>query len=122
MDACPEATVADLFRALAHPVRLRLIQELSGGEECVCHLASVLGRPQPYVSQQLSALREAGLVEDRRDGQRVFYRLSNPVVPEVVSCATRAVGELPGLWPEGERGAALGCPCPKCCGAADARR
>jgi len=50
---------AKILRALAHPVRLRILDILARQEACVCHLEAVLKRPQPYVSQQLAALREA---------------------------------------------------------------
>ncbi|NOZ27492.1 MAG: winged helix-turn-helix transcriptional regulator [Chloroflexi bacterium] len=66
---------ARLFRALAHPARLRILDALRYGEECVCHLEALLGKPQAYVSQQLAVLREAGLVRDRKDGQRVYYAI-----------------------------------------------
>jgi DNA-binding transcriptional ArsR family regulator len=62
----------ELLRAVAHPVRLVILEVLSQDEECVCHLSYLLGRPQPYVSKQLAELREAGLVQDRRDGMRIF--------------------------------------------------
>ena len=57
---------AQLFRALSHPVRLRILDILSRQEACVCHLTAILGKRQPYVSQQLATLRDAGLVTARR--------------------------------------------------------
>ncbi len=77
----------ELFQVLAHPVRLRLLLALCGGEECVCVLTARLGRPQPYVSQQLAELRQAGLVVDRRDGRRIFYRLADARVCSVLVAA-----------------------------------
>jgi DNA-binding transcriptional ArsR family regulator len=69
--------VADLFKALAHPARLRILISLRYGEECVCHLETLLDKPQAYVSQQLAMLRAAGLVRDRKDGQRVYYAIAD---------------------------------------------
>ncbi|MGQ9681390.1 MAG: ArsR/SmtB family transcription factor [Anaerolineae bacterium] len=69
-----------LFQILAHPVRLRLLLALCGGEVCVCDLATRFDRPQPYISQQLAELRQAGLVADRREGRRIFYRLTDACV------------------------------------------
>lgn len=63
------------FKALAHPERLRLLDALRSGDACVCHLEALLGRPQAYVSQQLAVLRAAGLIRDRKEGQRVYYTI-----------------------------------------------
>ena len=68
------------FKALAHPVRLQILDMLRCGELCVCHIEAALGRRQAYVSQQLMILRESGLVEARKDGLQVYYRLVNPAV------------------------------------------
>lgn len=67
--------VSRLFRALGDETRLRIIALLSHGELCVCHLQDALELPQPNVSRQLGILRAAGLVEDRREGSWVYYRL-----------------------------------------------
>ena len=69
--------LAELLKALSHPVRLQILEVLDQeGEACVCHLESRLGQRQAYISQQLSKLREVGLVSDRRDGLNVFYALT----------------------------------------------
>jgi ArsR family transcriptional regulator len=68
-------TVSRLFRALGDETRLRIIALLSHGELCVCHLQEALGLSQPNISRQLGVLRAAGIVEDRRDGNWVYYRL-----------------------------------------------
>lgn len=101
---------AELLKALAHPVRLLLLDALTQSEECVCHLAFLLRRPQPYVSKQLAELREAGLVTDRRKRQRIFYRLAEPNVVALLSAA-RA---LSGRAQAGTRQSLPGCPCPRC--------
>ena len=69
--------VSRWFKALGHPERLRLLDALRSGDACVCHLEALLHRPQAYVSQQLATLREAGLIRDRKDGQRVYYTLTD---------------------------------------------
>jgi ArsR family transcriptional regulator len=96
---------ARLYRLLAHPARLRILDELRRDEACVCHLQAVLRRPQAYISQQLRVLREAGVVQDRKDGLLVYYRLADPQVG-------RLLEEM--LEPAGERTAPALCPCPKC--------
>ena len=67
---------ANLFKLLMHPVRLAILDALSHDDEaCVCHLEAVLHQRQAYISQQLMVLREAGLIDMRREGWNVYYRL-----------------------------------------------
>jgi DNA-binding transcriptional ArsR family regulator len=75
--APPEAfeKAADLLRALSHPVRLRIIELLGGGELCVKNLEETLEISQSSVSQHLTRLRYAGLIESERKGHLVCYRL-----------------------------------------------
>ncbi len=107
-----EEIQAEVLRAIAHPTRLRILQELVQEEECVCHLSALLDKPQPHVSQHLASLKEAGLVLDRRDAQRIYYR---PASPEI-GVLLRTVARLSGLAesPSGARHPVPGCPCPKC--------
>ena len=72
--------VAARFKALADEGRLALLSTLQKGEKSVGELAEATGRPQPNVSQHLASLTHAGLVEARRDGNRVFYRIADPTV------------------------------------------
>ena len=72
--------VAARFKALADPRRLALLSALQGGERTVTELAQTTARPQPNVSQHLASLARAGLVEARREGTRVFYRIADPYV------------------------------------------
>ncbi len=70
-----------------------------------------MGQRQAYISQHLMVLREAGLVEDRRDGARIYYRVIKPEVFELVDDANKLSGERPGrLTPARVEN----CPCPKC--------
>jgi DNA-binding transcriptional ArsR family regulator len=100
----------ELLKAVAHPVRLALLEALARDEECVCHLSALLERPQPYISKRLGELREAGLVLDRRDGQRIYYRLANPKLAALLEAARVIAGrpavEIPRV--------VVGCPCPRC--------
>ena len=93
------AATADLFRALADPARVRIVNLLatSGGEPvCVCNLVEPLGLSQPTVSHHLRVLREAGLVEiANKRGTFTFYRL----VPEAMQQLAFAIGGGPA--PEG---------------------
>jgi ArsR family transcriptional regulator len=83
-----------LLKALSHPVRLQILQVLAEhGEACVCHLECALGRRQAYISQQLSRLRETGIVVDRREGLNVFYRLADPAIPPLLKAIRLAAAE-----------------------------
>lgn len=69
--------VSRLFKALGDDTRLRIVALLAHGELCVCHIQEALRLSQPNVSRHLAILRSAGIVEDRRDGNWVHYRLSS---------------------------------------------
>jgi ArsR family transcriptional regulator len=107
---------AKLFKALMHPSRLMILETLRDGEQCVCHLEAVLGCRQAYISQHLMVLREAGLVEDRRDGARIFYRVVKPEVFDLVDYANRLNGYRPVHISQKKLS---DCPCPKCNPSAD---
>ena len=67
-----------VFRALADPTRLRILQLLSDGELCVCDIVDGLSVPQPKASRHLAYLRRAGLVIARKEGLWSYYRLTSP--------------------------------------------
>jgi ArsR family transcriptional regulator len=68
--------VSRLFKALGDETRLRIVALLTYGELCVCHVEAALGLTQPTASRHLAVLRHAGVVEQRRDGHWVYYRLA----------------------------------------------
>jgi ArsR family transcriptional regulator len=77
----------EVFRALAHPARVQVVRELSGGEEkCVCELVEACGLGWSTVSRHLSVLRDAGVIADDKRGLQVFYRLALPCVSRFVDC------------------------------------
>jgi ArsR family transcriptional regulator len=67
-----------LFRALGDETRLRIVSLLAHGELCVCHVEQALGLNQPNASRQLGILKAAGVVDSRRDGTWVYYRIAAP--------------------------------------------
>ena len=75
------AEIALVFRTLSNPTRLRLLNLLSQGEVCVCHLADTLDVVQPKVSRHLAYLKRAGFVETRRDGKWMHYQWSKQSHP-----------------------------------------
>lgn len=106
-----------LFQALSHPVRLRILDVLARQEACVCHLTTVIGQRQPYVSQQLAALREAGLVIDRREGTLIYYRLADERLARLLaeSRALTLANAGEGVsFPPVPAAAVDNCPCPRC--------
>ena len=87
-----------LFKALADKTRLRILALLGNNEVCVCHIHDSLGLPQPTVSRHLAYLRRAGLVDARRDGVWMHYRVArslNPSVQSVLKAALDAVTKVP---------------------------
>jgi ArsR family transcriptional regulator len=90
--------ITRLFRALGDETRLRIIALLSHGELCVCHIQDALDLPQPNVSRQLAILRAAGLVEDRREGTWVYYRLLRQERPD---CERQLRGLIQGFAKDG---------------------
>ncbi len=78
------AHYADVLRAMAHPMRLQILCRLGQGELSVAGFEAELGLKQPSLSQQLAALREAGLVTARKEARSVVYELANAVVLDVL--------------------------------------
>lgn len=76
--------MAQLFTALGHPSRLRIVQALSAQELCVCDLAAVLGSSESAVSHQLRHLRALRLIRPRREGKLVYYRLDDEHVHQLI--------------------------------------
>jgi DNA-binding transcriptional ArsR family regulator len=85
------ALKAEFFRVLGHPVRIRLLQLLRDGERTVGALQAALALDSSGVSQQLAALRKQGLVESRRDGTNVYYRVKDRRTLELLELAKRII-------------------------------
>jgi ArsR family transcriptional regulator len=77
---------ARIMKALAHPSRLLMVDELSRRECCVCELRDMIGSDLSTVSRHLSVLREAGIVEDEKRGLQVWYRLRVPCILNFFGC------------------------------------
>jgi ArsR family transcriptional regulator len=83
--------LAVLFKALGHPVRLRILAKTLQGELCVQDLGEHLDRSQPSISQHLAVLRDRGVVIPERKGKKVCYRLANDRIAEVIDAAKQAL-------------------------------
>ena len=78
---------AEVFKALGHPTRLWIVKQLADGQEhCVCEFVDAIGVQFATISQHLTILRQAGILESDKRGQSVFYRLRCPCILDVVSC------------------------------------
>ena len=95
VDGDTVTALADIFRALGDPTRVRILDALSHGELCVCDLAAVLALSQSAVSHQLRLLRSLRLVRARRDGRMVFYGLDDRHIVDLLRQGRRHVAEVP---------------------------
>jgi len=77
---------ARIIKALAHPTRLFVVDELSKGERCVCDLTEMIGADISTVSKHLSVLKQAGIVEDEKRGLQVWYSLRVPCILNFFGC------------------------------------
>lgn len=84
---------AKMLKALAHESRLMIVDRLSRGECSVGGLRDLIGGDQSTVSKHLALLRAHGIVEDRREGTTVYYRLLTPCVCNFFTCATQVLKE-----------------------------
>ena len=98
--AQPLEQTARVFHALSDPTRLRLVALLRGGERCVCDLTEALEAGQSRLSFHLKALKDAGVVLDRREGRWVYYRLNQERVEELAGVLTDCCGPA-RTWPRG---------------------
>ncbi len=107
--------IAAPLAAIASPQRIAILLAIGRGEACVCHLESVLGWRQAYISQHLMVLRRAGILQDRRAGRYVFYRLKDVSILDLIIAAA----SLSGIPPEAmssphQAPSQIACRCPNC--------
>ncbi len=77
---------ARVLKALAHPTRLWMAEQLAGGERCVCEFVNAIDADFSTVSKHLAVLKQAGIVEDDKRGKQVYYRLKVPCVLDFMQC------------------------------------
>jgi len=105
--------ISRVLRSISQPARIRILLAIGESEACVCHLEAALGYRQAYISQHLMALREAGILQTRRDGRFIFYRLRDVQMLALI----RLAGEIEGMevqFPEQISDTLTSCACPKC--------
>lgn len=77
--------MSNFFKALAHPTRIQILRLLENGPLCVCDILPQVDSEQSNTSQHLSVLRQAGLLESRRDGTKVIYSVADPGIYQILS-------------------------------------
>ncbi len=82
-----------ILKALAHPTRICIVNELAQNEKCVCELQELIEDDISTISKHLSILKQAGIIEDRKEGLRVYYRLRLKCFPMFLSCIENLILE-----------------------------
>jgi ArsR family transcriptional regulator len=90
-----DRSVAEVFKAVGHPARVRMLRVLVEGEKCVCDLVEAAGLGWSTVSRHLSIMKAAGVLSDEKRGKQVIYRLELPCVGRFLACL-----EYPEKYPE----------------------
>jgi ArsR family transcriptional regulator len=86
MDERTAERVAEVLKAVAHPVRLKVIELLEGGERCVGDIVRAVGGKQAITSQHLNMMRDKGILACRRERAKVYYRIENKNVIKLLHC------------------------------------
>ena len=79
---------AEIAKAIAHPLRIAIVNFLKDGEQCVCDIAQYIGAERSNVSRHLSVMVNAGLLEYRKEGLKVIYKLKTPCILDFFSCVS----------------------------------
>ena len=110
-----EKQIAKTLKVLGAPFRIKILFSIGHGEACVCHLEVILKKRQAYISQHLMVLRDAGILETRRDGKYIYYRVADKSVFDLIESTARMLniprGEILKL---SEAAIHESCECPKC--------
>lgn len=86
---------AGILKALAHPVRVLIVEMLAKGDRCVCELNDLVDIDQSNISRHLAILKKVGVVTDCREGMKVFYHLQTPCILNALKCAVEVM-KMPG--------------------------
>ncbi len=82
---------AEVAKAIAHPLRIAIVNFLKDGEQCVCDISEHIGSERSNVSRHLSVMVNAGLLEYRKEGLKVIYRLKCACIVDFFSCVSRVL-------------------------------
>lgn len=87
---------AEIAKAIAHPFRIAIINCLKDGEQCVCDIAEYVGSERSNISRHLSIMVKAGLLEYRKEGLKVIYKLRTPCILDFFSCMSSVLKQQAG--------------------------
>jgi ArsR family transcriptional regulator len=107
----PNRKIADLLACIGNPARVNILLAIGTGEACVCHIESLLELRQAYISQQLMILRRKMIINSRRQGKYIFYRLVNPRILDLIQSAGEIMGVPKNAFVIQDHS---NCECPKC--------
>ena len=79
----------DVFKALADPTRLKIIECVENGEKCICEIIPYTGKSQPNVSQHLKVMKHAGIIDERKDGTKIMIKVSNREIFNIIDQVKR---------------------------------
>ena len=79
----------DVFKALADPTRLKIIECVENGEKCICEIIPYTGKSQPNVSQHLKVMKHAGIIDERKDGTKIMIKVSNREIFNIINQVKR---------------------------------
>ena len=110
-----EKLIAEYLKVLGSPIRIQILFNIGYGEACVCHLVTALGKRQAHFSQHLMVLRDAGVLDTRRDGKYIFYRVADRSLFDLVRSASDILNILGDSLPDPSESLKLTkCDCPHC--------
>jgi ArsR family transcriptional regulator len=79
----------DIFKALADPTRLKILECIRNDEKCICKIIPYTGKSQPNVSQHLKVLNHAGIIKERKDGAKIMVKASNKEIYKIIDQVKR---------------------------------
>ena len=82
----------EIFKALADPTRLKILDFIKNDEKCICEIIPHTGKSQPNVSQHLKVMKYAGLIKERKDGIRIMVKVANKDIFEIIDMAKKLKG------------------------------
>jgi ArsR family transcriptional regulator len=82
---------AEIAKAIAHPLRIAVVDFLKNGEQCVCDIAEYVGSERSNVSRHLAVMVNAGILDYRKQGLKVIYKLKTPCIVDFFSCVTNVL-------------------------------
>jgi ArsR family transcriptional regulator len=110
-----EKKIAEYLKVLGSPIRVKILLSIGYGEACVCHLEAILAKRQAYISQHLMVLRDAGILETRRDGKYIYYSVTDRKIFALIDTAADLLEMPADTLPKPDETAVLSlCECPKC--------